>query len=420
MKINLDIDNTTLDVLATKLKKVVSPLDILKWLNNFEKSEVSHVINILFNLTVYTTSEIEEVLNNSFYKLFPVIDKDERVVVCPIGEFGKSGSMVSYFFQKTSFYKGNMKKITLLSSLNNINIVEGNTYKLILIDDFIGTGGSVEEFYNKEVLIHKDKFTHRYFIGIAGMDFGIDRIKKCFDKILIPKSNIFRKAFSGQARFFGYRNHSKYRELAYKYGSKIAKPQKSKSGKPNALGFENSQALVSFAYGTPNNTLSIIWANSEGWFPLIPRFSVDRISQAKEVRKNISHELSILKELGSSEIINTFFNYRVVKGKRIFSSVNKLDFSLYSIIKLLRKGYTTVSICQVLGIFDSDFEQLIKKGVERQLFNTDHSLTDFGLRIYYDAKKCIDRKRTAAKYDGRDYYKIKEVNYLPKRFNGKS
>ena len=420
MKINLDIDNTTIDVLVTKLKKVVSALDIVKWLNNFDKSEVDYAIAILFNLTVYTVSEIEEVLNNSFSAAFSNIGPNERIVVCPIGKFGKSGSMVSYFFQKTSFFRKNAKKILLLSSLKEIKIAEDFEYQLVLIDDFIGTGGSVEEFHNEEILSHRNKFSKINFIGIAGMDFGVDRIKRCFDKVLIPRSNIFKKAFSGQARFFGYRNHSEYRKIAYRHGNKIVRPHASKSGKPNALGYENSQSLVSFAYGTPNNTLPIIWANSEGWFPLIPRFSIDRISQAKELRKNISHELSMLKELGSSEIIDIFFTYKIIKGKKVFSLVNKLDFSLYSIVKLMRKGYNSVSICQVLGIFDNDFEQLIKKGVERNLFNIDHSLTEFGLRIYYDAKKCIDKKKIVAKYDDKDYFKINQINYLPKKFNGKS
>ena len=416
MTLDIEIDNITLDILTTRLKKVVSQLDILKWLHNFQKSEHKLALDILSNLTVYTTDDIENILNDSFTDLIKEIPTNNQIIVLPLGKFGKSGSMVSYFLQKTGITKKN--RIHLKSSLDNIDGIN-SPLSLVIIDDFIGTGSSFETFFNEKVSPHKDKFIKIHFVGIAGMDFGVDLLKQ-YATVHIPKSNIFKKAFSSEASYFGYRNYNEHREFCYKYGSRLVAPKKSKSEKDNILGHGNSQALVSFSYGTPNNTLPIIWGNKDGWIPLIPRFSIDRISNSKDLRKSISYELSVLREFGSDQLKKVFFSFSIERGKRHFSSVNKIDFSIYSIIKLSRKKYTSVSICQILGIMYKDYEAIISQCVNKGIMNSDDTLTPFGLDLYYDAKKCIESRKRYAEKESKNYYRIREINYLPKTFNGKS
>jgi hypothetical protein len=416
MILDIEIDNITLDILTTRLKKVVSQLDILKWLQNFQKSEHKFAIDILSNLTVYTTDDIESILKDSFSDLLNTIPAKDHIIVIPLGKFGKSGSMISYFLQKTGITKSN--RIHLKSSLECIEGIE-SPYYIVIIDDFIGTGASFVSFFNEKLSKHKDKFSEVHFIGVAGMDFGVEVIKK-YANVHIQKSNIFKKAFSSEASFFGYRNYLEHRNFCYKYGSKLVGPKKNKSDKDNVLGFGNSQSLVSFTYGTPNNTLPIVWANKEGWIPLIPRFSIDRISNSKNLRKSISYELSVLREFGSDQLKKAFFSFKIERGKRHFSSVNKIDFSIYSIIKLSRKKYTSVSICQILGIIHKDYETIISECVNKGIMSEDGTLTLLGLDLYNDAKKCVESRKRYAEKQSQDYYRIREVKYLPKIFNGKS
>lgn len=411
---NLDIDNTILDILTTRLKRVVSQLDILKWLSNFEKSEHELALDILRNLTIYTTNDIEDILNETFSELIDENcdeNSNDQITVIPLGNFGKSGSMISYFFQKTKAYKD--KRIHLKSSLDSSEYIDNHCHRLVIIDDFIGTGLSFIEFFNNKILSYKDKFRKIYLVGIAAMDFGLNNIEKNdLDVVIkIPESNIFKKAFSSEASYFGYRNYKKYREFCYKYGANLTR---------DPLGYGNSQSLVSFSYGTPNNTLPIIWGSKNNWIPLIPRFSKDKISVSKNLRKSISYELSILREFGSELLKETFFSFSVKKGKRHFSSVSKIDFSIYSIIKLSRRKYTPVSICQILGILYKDYEEIISKCVTKGIMNQDGTLTLFGLDLYNDAKKCIKSRKIYAEKESQDYYRIRKVNYLPKIFNGKS
>ena len=239
MTLDIEIDNTTLDILTTRLKKVVSQLDILKWLHNFPKSEHKFALDILQNLTVYTTDDIENILNDSFNDLLNKIPSTNQIIVIPLGKFGKSGSMISYFFQKTNASKN--KRIHLKSSLDNIESLN-NPYYLVIIDDFIGTGSSFVSFFNEKISIHKEKFTEIHFIGIAGMDFGL-KVLEQFATVHIQKSNIFKKAFSSEASYFGYRNYERHREFCYEHGSKLVAPKKSKSDLEAACPCRDWQAI---------------------------------------------------------------------------------------------------------------------------------------------------------------------------------
>ena len=52
-----------------------------------------------------------------------------------------------------------------------------------------------------------------------------------------------------------------------------------------ALGYENSQLLLSFFYNTPNNTLCMFWKPTETNFPLFVRNSFHRPSLA-DIKRN--------------------------------------------------------------------------------------------------------------------------------------
>ncbi len=394
MKISKEIDNITLDLLGSRLKNIVAPLDIIKWLENFKESEVQTAIHLAMNMSVFTTYEIEDILNNAFFNQFGSLKSDEKIIVFPIGDFGKSGSMIAYFFQKTDFHKKmkRSKKLNLVAHLDDSIFETGKRYYLVLIDDFTGSGKSIETFYTEKIKGKIDCFEEIHFMGVAGMRKAIKRITKLFTKLHIPESNIFKPTFGRDSHNFGYRNYNNYREFCYKYGVKLTNPKKLKNGNEkhtSALGFENSQALVSFSYGSPNNTLPIVWANKDGWRPLIPRFSKDKISVSRNFRKSLSYELSLLKEFGSEDVKTVFFTFQIERNTQIFNSASKIDFSLYGIIKLKRAGHTVPTICQKLGMMTLDYEDMMEEAVKRGLFDKTFELTEYGLQVYYDAKKTI-------------------------------
>lgn len=70
------------------------------------------------------------------------------LIVNDVGEFGKNGSMITYFFQKTTFYNNNTKSIKLVSNLEHIKYDDSSIYSLVMLDDFVGSDDSFRDYYN--------------------------------------------------------------------------------------------------------------------------------------------------------------------------------------------------------------------------------------------------------------------------------
>ncbi|WP_430905588.1 phosphoribosyltransferase-like protein [Maribacter sp. 2-571] len=426
MSIEVNIDSITLDILTRRLKYLVSPMEILEWLNNFEKEQVSIAVDFLKRFTVYTSNDIEDIFHKELNEVLKGIPKGQKMVVHPIGKFGKSGSVMSYLLKKTNTFKNNPDKILLIPSSEELENLPDEYETLVLIDDFVGSGKTILDYWDSNLDGAEDSFDNIVFIGVAGMSFGLNKIKHLFNDVRIPSSNIYKKAFSSDASFFGYRSQSEHRQIAYDYGTQLTRPNTLKSGKinyPNALGFSNSQALVGFFYGCPNNSLPIFWQekNSDDfkWKSLLPRFNHHKISKARDFRKSISFELSLLQEFGTSRLQKEFVTYEIKRGQRTFDSVSHIDFSLYAILKLKREGHSDFNICQKLGILQSDYEFYLKSGKKKGIFNKKYEISLKGLELYNDAKKCI-KNSFKYHYEHIASHKVKDINYIPKTFNGKS
>jgi hypothetical protein len=425
MSFKVNIDSVTLDVVSARLKGVVSPYHILQWLANFKENEVGLAIGLLKNLTVFTSGEIEEVYHQGLYDILRAVPQDEKVAVLPIGAYGKSGTMMTYLLKKTDAYKSNARRITLCPTSEALKELRGDHSCLVLLDDFVGTGKSVGDYFKSDIEPYAKQFKQIRFLGVAGMQVGKRNITQLFTQLHIPEEHIYTRAFSADASYFGYRNHIAYRELAFDYGCKLTKLVGLKSGGHkyvNALGFGNSQALVSFFYGSPNNTLPIFWQGDFGktkWFPLIPRFSNHKIALARAFRKKLSFELSLFKEFGSENLIESFATLSIKRGSKRFTSVSSIDFSLYGILKLQREGVHELNICQRLGISLDDYMEYLDEGKKRGLFDSRHNLTTHGLELYEEAHACIKNSQKVT-YEDRETYDLRNINYLPRKFNGRS
>jgi len=425
LSFNVNIDSVTLDVLAARLKGIVSVYNILQWLANFQESELELAIGLLRNLTVFTANEIEEIYHNALVLILKDVSQDEKLAIHPTGVFGKSGSMMIYLLRKTNAYKTNSGRITLCPKSEDLENLDASHTQLALLDDFIGTGKSVVDYFHTRIEPVRQKFKQVRFMGVAGMAEGHYAIRPLFDKVHIPREHIYRKAFSADGSYFGYRKHTPYREMAFKYGCQLTKPAALKSGGikySSALGFGNSQSLVSFFYGSPNNTLPIFWQGDSGntkWFPLIPRFSQHKLEQAKAFRKKLSFELSLFKEMNAENLSSTFSTLTIDRGSKRFSAVSHIDFSVYGILKMRREGVHELNICQRLGISYEDYIQYLEEGRKRGLFDQRHRLTLRGLELYEEANTCI-KNSLKVYYEDRATYEIRNITYIPRKFNGRS
>lgn len=136
---------------------------------------------------------------------------------------------------------------------------------VVFIDDIIGSGKTIIDF----IELNKDKLkkTISIIFCIECMEHGKKNIDEYLDKegiecIILPYQ-MTKRAFDNNDDF---EDNDKARASLYDFEMKI-----SKGYKRFILGFNRSEALVSFFRNTPNNTISAYWNPYEGWNPLFPR-----------------------------------------------------------------------------------------------------------------------------------------------------
>jgi len=146
---------------------------------------------------------------------------------------------------------------------------------LVFIDDFIGTGGSACQYFEElanecgELLRNPNLIV--FFISVSGFQEAKTRLEA---KLVELNVNVnvhicdpldeSAKVFSDRSKVFSNpRDLEQAKNVAYKHGSSIAKH--------DPLGYGDCQAAVVFPDACPNNTLPILWSDSNGWTPLFKR-----------------------------------------------------------------------------------------------------------------------------------------------------
>lgn len=407
-----------INLISKKLKNYVSPLEISNWLFNFNNiKEQQDMLYLLSLCNVYTEADIINGYCYCIKNFLEIVKEDDKsfYYIIPNGEIGKSGSAMLYYFKKAlkeiiNSTPINEEKFKFLSHERNLKWEIKSNRKIfadsniLIIDDFIGSGNSFVNYYYGFINDQIRNFNLSIFIlSIAGLNFGINYIKKN-----IPKSIIF--TYNSQPKtFFKCRSKMlRLRNICYNYGIILFKDQ--------PLGFDNSQALITFSYGCPNNTLPIFWSSNKDWFPLFPRFSDDIISKIKKTRKDIAETMSLFKSLGI-----TAFRTGITRAKwRTFNFISKTDFILFSIIRLLKTKRTVPSICSILGISYEDYDNYITEGEKKGLFKSDGSITEYCEKIYRESLTQIRKYKDGLSNNSNNTDTDETFDtYIPKLFRGK-
>lgn len=432
-----------IEYIVLKLKNAVSQTDIINWLDNFKKEEWNNALEVLSYLDYFDANSI---LSHYESKLVSIVNEIEsshkkikndckvstpktieekskirhlkkqlkkglnKTIIHSVGTYGKSGTAMMYYATHIPSYK--KLKIEPIKSLTNLSIK--NSYfpvHIILLDDFIGTGESVVSYINESLLffLKKNNITQvkLYILSVIIQEEGIEHIK---EQSLIQNIKFYgevrRKAFSSKDSVFGYRPRMLViREFCYRYGlglykhSSFVKKKRIETEYP--LGYKNSQSLTVFAHTTPNNTLPIIWSSKNGWHPIFPRNSSERISQSKELKKQSLIWISIAEKLDLSRLFNRDVN--------VYSTEN---IKLICYIRLLKLGLDRLSIGIKLNLSEDEMNELINIGFNRNMLTKTGELASYGAQLYNEITKEIKRKvdRTFLPND---------LIYLPKRFRGK-
>jgi hypothetical protein len=402
-------------IISGRLENSVSLLEVVNWLENFDESEIDQALDILEKLEYFSVARSVSIYNDNLRRIFSNFT-EKNVIFLAIGEFGKSGTAMSYFIkQAPSFTDKRFKKKKYLASskfdLQKIVAEHGinlNDFLLILMDDFIGSGRSTIEFVKgdehnpglEKYLKDQALNPKISILSLIILNEGKNHIENEIPDVYIS-AETRAKIFTSKGSIFGYRPKMlPLRELAYKKGSMLMKKQEW------SLGYDNSQGLVAFAHTTPNNTLPIFWSSEKEWHPLYPRFGRDKIEKLKKFRDESNYWLSMA--------TNNGIGFFTGEGAGIYNTIN---IQLITIMRLKFTKRTIPTICQIMGITLQEYEDVFAEGVKRGLFLKKGQISDSGTNLYEEIKKKMlfrrNRQKRLAK--GND-----EIIYLPMTFRGET
>ena len=430
--------------IVQRLEGSVDELKIRNWLEQFKFEDWDKALEVLSKLEYYSTKriiqEINEGLNSVYsniekiendeankFKIDPTLSKLERqknkhqrklrkkgnnkVLIHPLGKFGKSGSMMSYYVTHAPFFK--KSRFFLLENINEIVVKNKNKcLHLVIFDDFSGSGKSLDDYIESFVIPQLQK---KKIVKIKIHMLCVVYMKKAKDFIYKKRNNYVKfygtvrvAAFSSEGSPFGYRPKMlTVREFCYEYGknlyTKVDYSYGTKIENDYPLGYKNTQALIVFSHTVPNNTLPIIWSTQNDWMPLYPRVMQARINEIIEFKNQTRIWLSVSKGLGYEKLLG--------KDSDRYSSEN---IKLICYIRLLKKGHIKPVISQKLNLTKYELDNVICNGIERGVLQDEDRLSGYGEELYL----AILKKMQFIKK--RNNEPQKEIIYIPKSFRGKA
>lgn len=272
-----------------------------EWLSNFKDEEEKLNAMFLLSKFMYFDNEtIRELMVRIFEDLYkrPIVyeirkqkgdttdsgiierefkDALSKTRFLSIGNPSESSAHLLYFFRQENYLKRDLfiSPHELFSHNKNGEDIQANLKvagieRVVLLDDFCGSGNQAKKFHEEFVTYLKDKAPHIHvaYYALFAIEDGLNIVNRLsFDqaKAVFVLDESY-KCFSRDSRFFLEEDaqlKDPCRIMCEKYGRRISS---------TPLGYKDCQMLLGFHHNTPNNTLPIFWQENNGWHPIFKRF----------------------------------------------------------------------------------------------------------------------------------------------------
>ena len=231
---------------------------IEKWLSQFEEDEQPEMLSLLAHFDYYSKNNLYKAVVD-LYKKFREVCPDEEFIFSKIEkDIGTSYSDIFFieFWQKNNLYdytQNNLSKVIDDEDVKNIAIV----------DDYFGSGESIIN-YLTQLLQSCDSLKNKniFILVLQGSFIGKQAIEKFAKEnnlcVTLVANKYSKKAFESD-NIYSLRevdlHKTKYSDI---YDRKI-------NNSNYKFGYGEIEALISFYYNTPNNTLGLFWQNVCGF-----------------------------------------------------------------------------------------------------------------------------------------------------------
>ena len=373
-------------------KKMLDKIE--RWLLQFEDDEKSEMLSLLSHFDYYSQNNLSIAvvdLYNKFKKECP----DEEVVFSKVEkDIGTSYSNILF----TEFWlKNNLYDYTQ-DSLSNI-ISENDIKNIVIVDDYFGSGKTIIKYLTK-LLQLSDQLKDRniFILVLEGSFVGKQAIEK-FAKdnqlnITIVANKYSKKAFDSDNVYSLTEvdfHRTKYSDI---YDKRI-------NNNEYKFGYGEIEALVSFYYNTPNNTLGLFWQNVCGFHGLFERHKKENTTLTS-MRKRIRQQ----NNLKQFEIIKNVDNY-------------KIDiFMVYFLAK--QRNFSVYEACVDFGLTEKQINEILSYMLSKDYLkfeNGNYFATETMKKKIYSTR--INMFKTQFENSSKNKIKRTDIDYIPKNFKDK-
>lgn len=296
-----------------------------RWLENFDDDdEKKWALFLLSKMMYFNASNIRLLLKNLYENLFryPLIreirvsldgriDENEiekkykerlkKTCFLGVGNPSESGVHLLYYFRQENKIPKDLfvytDDVIVLESDKPVLNAKYKDRDFVFIDDLCGSGSQATSKNSNikrcvEIIRNLSPQTKISYFVLFGTTKGLDVVKNAKDpngvqlfdcvEAVVEFDNSY-KCFSDDSRYFkNPSDRESAKKMALKHGLKLSKQialyeerNPDEYASRHALGFKDSQLLLSMHHNTPNNTLPIIWFDEDEkiWFPIFKRYN---------------------------------------------------------------------------------------------------------------------------------------------------
>lgn len=263
----------------------VDCIRFLTWLEQIENKRRAVALRLLSRLCFIDDAGVIDLWRRLFRSL-PVSAKVRNAIYVPVGGLHKSGTHHLYYLGRALKELGESERLfdlkeafvtseSLPQSGDDINTV-------VFVDDVSGSGDQMKEYVGD--IFHRHPWLKEKEVFVATL-IGFRQAKEAIELDGdIPNVRVFfGRTLEERDRAFSEENplwendedRISASEWATGVGAALLANYEGLVPERDALGYKNGQALISFPYNTPNNTLPLFWAEGHArgreWKSLLTR-----------------------------------------------------------------------------------------------------------------------------------------------------
>lgn len=281
----------------------VSDRTIQLWLGNFtDDAERWLALHLLAHFSYFGQREVKQMLRALYRELvrYPMVQRvraacsntTDSAIIEPrvleqllqsrflgMGNPSESGTHLLYYFRQVNdlpkeLFINSHRIFRRSAGLGSpLALREPDVRRYIFLDDLCGSGTQAQQ-YSEEIIAELrslDSTAEVSYLCLFGLARGLDDVRKntAFTEVraLFSLDDSFR-CFHPLSRYYldsEADERAEAESVMRSHGDRLLPG--------HALGYKDGQLLLGFFHNVPDNALPVLWAETDDWRPIFPRYS---------------------------------------------------------------------------------------------------------------------------------------------------